>query len=146
MRHEKPEAVSFGRAISDVDGTRHTRNDYGSDLRPGSLAVVVEVDPGKGLACDFDGVRHVFGPRGLADLGLAYALSCHRFQGSHARVVVVSLADAAMLDPNWLYNAITSAEETVVLVGTGGILEQAAERPPAFERRITGYRFDLEGA
>ncbi|RYB04455.1 hypothetical protein D3272_13545 [Lichenibacterium ramalinae] len=33
----------------------------------------------------------------MADLRLAYALSCHRAQGSQARLVVASLADTPML-------------------------------------------------
>jgi exodeoxyribonuclease V alpha subunit len=136
-------AGAFGEVFSVGDPVIHVRNDYEADLRNGSLGVVLEADPARGLVCGFDGVAHRFGRAAVADLRLAYALSCHRAQGSQARLVVVSLADTPMLDPNWLYTALTRAEETVVLVGTPGILGRVMTRPPAHERRVTGCAFEI---
>jgi exodeoxyribonuclease V alpha subunit len=76
-------------------------------------------------------------------VSLAYAVSCHRAQGSQARAVVVSLLDAPNVEPTWVYTALTRAEESVVLVGSAEDLTKALSRLPAHELRLTGCAFDL---
>ncbi|MFC6745641.1 ATP-binding domain-containing protein [Methylobacterium persicinum] len=72
-------------------------------------------------------------------------MSCHKAQGSQARVVVISLVDAPNMDPTWLYTAVTRAVESAVIVGEERVLVDVMRRVPAFERRVTGCRFDLSG-
>ncbi len=134
----------FGNLFGVGDPVTFLRNDYALGLRNGSLGRVVFIDQEAGsVACDFDGEEVSFADRDLIDLALAYAVTCHRAQGSQARAVVVALLDAPNVDPTWVYTALTRAEETAVIVGTTRVLERALGRTPAYARRLTGCTFDL---
>ncbi|GJD31212.1 ATP-dependent RecD-like DNA helicase [Methylobacterium adhaesivum] len=120
------------------------RNDYEKGLRNGSLGHVTAVDEDLGtVTCEFDGETVTLTDKDLFDLALAYAVSCHRAQGSQARTVVVALIEARNMDPTWVYTALTRAEEAVVLVGSEEALKAAMSRPPAHARRMVGCTFDL---
>lgn len=71
------------------------------------------------------------------DVELAYAITCHRSQGSSAKNVVVVLENCALATREWLYTAITRATELVVLVG-----DDAQIGPTVLRRtqRVTGFR------
>ncbi|TXN72197.1 AAA family ATPase [Methylobacterium sp. WL6] len=128
------------------DPVTFMRNDYEKGLRNGSLGHVTAIDEDLGtVTCQFDGETVTLTDRDLFDLSLAYAVSCHRAQGSQARSVVVSLIDARNMDPTWVYTALTRAEESVVLVGPWTVLKAAMSRPPAHARRLVGCTFDLTG-
>jgi len=63
----------------------------------------------------------------LDEIGLAYAISVHKSQGSQYRAVVMPIHPShyLMLRRNLLYTAITRAERVCVLVGTKNALQQA---------------------
>ncbi|ANY77107.1 hypothetical protein BB934_01805 [Microvirga ossetica] len=126
----------------------HRRNDYQRGLYNGSLGVVKSIDPNtKSLVATFDGDEegeHVFNSGETIDLSLAYALTCHRAQGSQARRIVIALMPSRLLDPSWLYTAVTRAENQVVIVGSVDTIADALKVPWAAERRRVGLRW-LEG-
>lgn len=127
----------------------HLRNDYERGLRNGSMGRVVAVDEdGHGLSARFDGIDRdlTFGRDRLIDLALGYAVTAHRAQGSQARRVLIPLSDSAWIDPTWIYTALTRAEEQAVFVGMPEDLAAALGRMPAYERRISNLRIDLEQA
>lgn len=129
----------FGNEFAVGDPVTFLRNDYDLDLRNGSLGRVTAIDTDAGtLVCDFGGRSLAFGDRDLVDLALAYAVTCHRAQGSQARSVIVSCVEAMNLDRSWLYTAVTRAVERVVVVGQRDVFERALSRPPAHSRRRTG--------
>lgn len=59
-----------------------------------------------------------------ANLALAYALSCHKMQGSEARVIVLPLHKSFGSFPSreWIYTAFSRAKEILITVGTIGTL------------------------
>ncbi|MGU3403760.1 AAA family ATPase [Methylobacterium brachiatum] len=133
-----------GNVFTTGDPVSFQRNAYESGLRNGSLGIVTGVDPDtRSVTCSFDGEEHQFAGGALIDLALAYAITCHRAQGSQARAVVISLVDAPNVDPSWLYTALTRAEEVAVLVGEEAALATIMKRAPAFQRRLTGCDFPL---
>jgi exodeoxyribonuclease V alpha subunit len=71
----------------------------------------------------FDGERHSFEMAELGRINLAYALTCHKLQGSQAPRVVVALEPSSLLEPSWLYTAVTRAERQAVLVGPSEVLD-----------------------
>jgi exodeoxyribonuclease V alpha subunit len=123
----------------------HRRNDYQRGLFNGSLGVVKSIDPNtKSLVATFHGDdegEHVFNSGETIDLSLAYALTCHRAQGSQAKRIVVALPPSRLLDPSWLYTAVTRAEKQVVIVGSPDTIAQALQVPWAAERRQVGFRW-----
>jgi exodeoxyribonuclease V alpha subunit len=89
----------------------------------------------------FDGDEHVFPAEDLADLSLGYALTCHRAQGSEADYVIVALPTSRLLDPSWLYTAVTRARQQVIIVGQPETMQEALRRPYADERRTSGLQW-----
>ena len=116
-----------------------TRNRYRDGLFNGLLGKVTDLDPTGNVKVLWDGEDE---PRMLdrdaaTDCELAYAITCHRAQGSAATVVLVILENIPLVTREWLYTAITRARETVVIVGDTIDLEKAIARRT---KRATGFR------
>lgn len=116
-----------------------TRNRYADGLFNGLLGRVVDIDHVGDVHIHWDGEAH---PRQLdkaagADIELAYAITCHRAQGSAAAAVIVMVEDSPLVTREWLYTAITRAKETVILVANPKDLSGAVARRSS---RMTGFR------
>ncbi len=74
----------------------------------------------------------------------AYALTCHKMQGSQAAAGIVIIEPTRLVDPSWIYTAITRFERQCVVVGDAAMLEKGLVRTPAARRRVTGFRLELE--
>ena len=77
------------------------------------------------------------------DLTLAHAITCHKLQGSQAARVVVPIYESRVLDPSWVYTAITRAERQVILVGDLTVLRLALRRSRTAENRRVGFAWPL---
>jgi exodeoxyribonuclease V alpha subunit len=96
------------------------RNNYDKDLFNGDIGAVLAIDGVKGtLTAEFDGAQHTFERNEFGDLGLAYAISIHKSQGSEYPIVIVPLLKAhfVMLQRNLIYTAITRGRKKVFIVG-----------------------------
>ncbi len=130
---------SLGDIFSAGEPLLHCRNNYKRGLFNGSMGIVRRIDRvERQIVATFDGEEHVFAVEDLVDLALGYALTCHRAQGSEADYVIVALPPSRLLDPSWLYTAITRARKQVVIVGQPGTMTDALQRPYADERRAVG--------
>jgi exodeoxyribonuclease V alpha subunit len=107
------------------------RNDYDLGVFNGDIGRIVAVDP---LASTVDvayatGVaREVRYPReSLADLGLAYAITVHKSQGSEFPVVIIPICAQhhAMLFRDLVYTALTRARRLAIFVGSRHALRRA---------------------
>jgi exodeoxyribonuclease V alpha subunit len=120
------------------------RNDYPRGLFNGQIGKVKSIPDGPGerwLEVLFDGESS---PRtlqleDLMDLTLAHGITCHKLQGSQAARVVVPIYETRLLDPSWIYTAITRAERQVILVGDLNVLQLALKRPWTSENRRVGF-------
>jgi len=125
-----------------------TKNHYASGLINGMLGVVKDIQDEVLIAWDGDALDPKTGqpmlrsvpPAVSIDIKLAYAITCHKSQGSSARVVIVALEDTKLLTREWLYTAITRARQQVVIVGTREHLANAINRRTA---RITGFNIEV---
>jgi exodeoxyribonuclease V alpha subunit len=140
-RREKDEIKGYLENLFSVgDPVVHLENDYRRTLFNGMLGTVRTVDTMKrSVEVSFDGSIHVFERDSLMRLGLAYAITCHKLQGSQAARVVIALEPTRLVEPSWLYTAVTRAERQVVLVGSNTMLEQAIQREFAWKTRYVGY-------
>lgn len=118
------------------DQVIQTRNDYlldeGRGVMNGECGRVASIGE-DGLVVCFDpgpDERRVrYSPSAAKGLRLAYALTCHKAQGSEWAWVVV-LAHSThtqMLSRGWLYTAVTRAKTGVVLVGDRVGVERAVK-------------------
>jgi exodeoxyribonuclease V alpha subunit len=124
------------------------RNDYSRGLFNGQIGQVQSIPDSPGerwLEVLFDGESS---PRtlqleDLMDLTLAHAITCHKLQGSQAARVVVPIYESRVLDPSWVYTAITRAERQVILVGDLTVLRLALRRSRTADNRRVGFAWPL---
>ncbi len=76
------------------------------------------------------------------DLALGYACSCHKLQGSSAKIVIVCLDEYpgatgpfGVCDRGWAYTAITRAEEICFLVGKRVTLDRMRQKVAIHSRK-----------
>jgi exodeoxyribonuclease V alpha subunit len=136
----------FGEWFSAGEPCVFRRNDYGRGLFNGLMGTVVQVDTEeRSVTALFDGYDepHRIERDDLIDLQLAYAITCHRGQGSQAPCVIIPLYRTRLLDPCWLYTAVTRAQRQVVLIGSTDVLREGlAARSAAMSRKV-GFEWDV---
>jgi exodeoxyribonuclease V alpha subunit len=103
------------------DRVMQMRNDYDKDVFNGDVGQVARLDAEAGeLVVRFDDREVIYETDDLDELGLAYAATVHKSQGSEypAVVVPVHTQHFVMLQRNLLYTAVTRGKRLVVLVGS----------------------------
>jgi exodeoxyribonuclease V alpha subunit len=110
-------------------------NHYKHGLANGQLGRVVSLDPITVL-WDSEHAPRVVHEDYRADVLSAWAITCHKSQGSDAARVVVALDSKTMLTRQWLYTAVTRARTQAVLVGPREMIAQAVAR---VAERTTGF-------
>ncbi len=121
------------------------RNNYDKSLFNGDIGKVTSTDPETGhLVATFDGESHDFSRADLSDLGLAYAISIHKSQGSEYPAVIIPLLKGhfMMLQRNLIYTAITRGKKRVYLVGEPAAYAMAVRNSES-KSRITHLREKL---
>ncbi|MCF6284831.1 MAG: ATP-dependent RecD-like DNA helicase [Candidatus Hydrogenedentes bacterium] len=109
------------RDLRQGDKVMQLRTNYELEVANGDVALISRVDEVmKEVEVAYDGERRVlYGFDELDDLGLAYAMTVHKSQGSEYPAVVIPMLSQhyMMLQRNVLYTAITRGKRLVVLVG-----------------------------
>lgn len=116
------------RILREGDRVIQLRNNYDKGVFNGSIGRIVTVDPQKGrVTAAFEETHAEYDQAELDEVGLAYAISVHKSQGSQYPAVIMPIHPQhyLMLRRNLLYTAITRAERVCVLVGTKAALQQA---------------------
>ncbi len=117
-----PRPLPAGSRFKTGDKVIQTRNRYDLDLMNGDMGFVLEVATAtRSITVDFGKDA---GPLEMPllenELDLAYAITCHKFQGSEARIVLIPIHRAfgpLILQRNWLYTAVSRARELCILIG-----------------------------
>ena len=141
-----------------IDGVRfkvgdkviQTKNQYDLDIINGDIGYVRDIDArDRTITVAFENPERVVQvPLHQNDLELAYAITCHRFQGSEARIVVVPVHRCfgpLIFQRNWAYTAISRAREVCVLVGQRDEFTKAIKRNQQ-QKRFTGLLRFLGGS
>jgi len=107
-----------------------TRNHYKHGVVNGQLGRVTRIYPQIEITWDGDDpiTSKPVAPEMSLDVSLAYAITCHKSQGSASPAVIVALEDAPMITREWLYTAITRARQHVLIVGELGDLSKIIKR------------------
>ncbi|MFC7688695.1 ATP-binding domain-containing protein [Paeniroseomonas aquatica] len=102
-------------------------NHYKYGLANGQLGRVTSINP---VQIQWDGSDHSFEVNEdyRGDVVSAWAITCHKSQGSEARRVIIALDSKRMLTRQWLYTAVTRAQEQAVLVGPGELFNLAIQQ------------------
>ncbi len=116
------------RTLREGDRVIQLRNNYDKGIFNGSIGRIVNINSEKArVRVMFEEAHAEYELAELDELGLAYAISVHKSQGSQYPAVVMPVHSShyVMLRRNLLYTAITRAERVCVLVGTRSALQQA---------------------
>jgi exodeoxyribonuclease V alpha subunit len=116
------------RILREGDRIIQLRNNYDKGIFNGSIGRIISVDTARGrITAAFEEAHADYDQSELEEIGLAYAISVHKSQGSQYPAVVIPVHPShyLMLRRNLLYTAITRAERVCVLVGTKSALQQA---------------------
>jgi exodeoxyribonuclease V alpha subunit len=121
------------------DKVIQTRNQYDLDIINGDIGYVRDIDGrDRTITVAFENPERVVQvPLHQNDLELAYAITCHKFQGSEARIIVVPVHRSfgpLIMQRQWLYTAVSRAREVCVLVG------QREEIPKIIQRNAPQRR------
>lgn len=120
-----------------------TRNDYDIGVMNGDLGTVMGETQERELQADFSG-RKITIPRGyLQNIDLAYAITCHKSQGSEFERVIIPVTQSRLMDRTLLLTAVSRGQKQVFLVGDRSVFENAVTSPPMSRRRQVGLRHHL---
>src|SRR5437879_7495698 len=147
FRPGEPSVERFGWRVRIRDKVIQTENDYDKDVFNGDVGIIERIDMvEQQVAVRFDQrlVKYDFGE--LDEIGLAYAVTIHKSQGSEFPAVVIPLATQhyMLLQRNLIYTGITRGKKLVVVIGQKKALGIAVrnDRP---QRRYSGLLASLRG-
>lgn len=123
------------------DKVIQTRNNYELGVMNGAIGIVTAIGTRRGeMRIRFDGIdiELASGSEALRDLSLAYALTCHRFQGSEVpcAVLIIHKSHTFMHHRNLFYTGVTRARKTAIIVGDSWGMRNCAQKEQV-ERRKT---------
>lgn len=101
------------------------KNNYQKGIMNGDIGYIQGIDPGysKTIKVQFESPdRIVEIPMYGKDnnLQLAYAITCHKYQGSENKIIIIPIHrcfGSLIMQRNWLYTAISRASELCILIG-----------------------------
>ncbi len=139
------ELVRGQRAFRCGDRVLQLRNNYDKDVFNGDLGRITSFDlEDEVLLAEFDGREVEYGFDELDEIGLAYAISVHKSQGSEYPAVVMPVVTPhyMLLQRNLIYTGLTRARRLAVLVGSRRALrmglanERGRQRNTALDVRL----------
>ncbi len=124
----RQEVQRFGRLFRQGDKVMQVRNNYDLDVFNGDIGQILDL-PAEGPATVlFDGRSVEYTLDQLDQLEPAFAITCHKSQGSEFPAVILPLFNSQylMLRRNLVYTAFTRARQVLVALGEWSALQRAA--------------------
>jgi exodeoxyribonuclease V alpha subunit len=116
-----------------------TKNDWDLGVMNGDLGTALANEEGGALRVRFDEGEKVLPAESLAgDVELAYAITCHKAQGSQFQTVIVPVTPSQLLDRTLLLTAVSRAQQQAVIIGEPAVFAEAVARQPASLARTVG--------
>lgn len=132
----------IGNRIAIGDPVINTKNIYKDGLSNGMLGYVRKISRSPfRISVEFDGrkERYDYTSSNIINLEPAYCLTGHKLQGSQAHRGVIVLDPCRLIEPCWIYTAITRFVHQVVIVGSPETLRAGIEATPSWQRRVTAF-------
>jgi exodeoxyribonuclease V alpha subunit len=120
-----------------------TRNDYDIGVMNGDLGNIIgETESGE-LEAEFNGRRTAVSKDYIPNVDLAYAITCHKSQGSQFERVIIPVVASKLLDRTWLTTAVSRGQKQVFLIGNRLVFDRSVAAPPVSNQRQVGLRHHL---
>jgi len=105
----------------------------------GDIGLIVNILPARNqIIIDFQNPsRTVAVPLRKNNLKLAYCITCHRFQGSEAPVIIIPVHSGFnfFVDQPWIYTAISRAQQICITVGEFSAIRNAIKKEQSTKRK-----------
>ncbi len=127
----KAQLERFGRMYREGDKVMQVRNNYDLDVFNGDIGLLKTLDEqALTVRVDFGGREVEYGLDQLDQLEAAFAITCHKSQGSEFPAVILPLFSSQfmMLRRNLVYTAFTRAKQVLVVLGETRALQTAVSR------------------
>jgi exodeoxyribonuclease V alpha subunit len=137
-----PSIQRFGWTFRVGDKVMQLVNDYDKDVFNGDIGRIVSIDEAdQEVVIRFEDRDVAYDMGELDELGLAYATTVHKSQGSEYPAVIlpIHMQHYMLLQRNLLYTAITRARKLLVVVGSRKALAVAIQKADS-GKRITMLR------
>jgi exodeoxyribonuclease V alpha subunit len=122
------------------------KNNYDLHIFNGDMGYIISIDHKKyEMTCEFSGKEVQIPFDCLSDLGLAYAITIHKSQGSQSPAIVIPLSPQhyPMLQRNLFYTGITRAKKLAIVIGNRASIFNAVKNNDS-NKRITRLKFLLQ--
>lgn len=130
-RSELKAEIRFGqRLYREQDKVVMLHNDYAAGYHNGDIGVISLIPDNKTMCIKIEGMEKELKITGdkLDDVGLAYAMTVHKSQGSEFKTVIMVLPyREAMLKRNLLYTGVTRAKKSLILLSEPQAVYKAIE-------------------
>jgi exodeoxyribonuclease V alpha subunit len=136
-RDRKRELQRFGRVYRQGDKVMQIKNNYDLNVFNGDIGILERIDDETDtLYVEFDDRRVEYGLDDVDQLQPAFAITCHKSQGSEFPAVVLPLSGShfMMLRRNLVYTAFTRAKQMLVAIGEQRALQMAVSNPGSGDR------------
>lgn len=93
----------------------------------GNIGIVKDIQPDY-MIIDFNTIGEIVVPqKHWKHIALGYAATCHKFQGSQTKIIIIGIdfRAFALLNKEWIYTALTRAQEYCVLCAENKALRYA---------------------
>jgi exodeoxyribonuclease V alpha subunit len=132
------------------DKVINMKNDYDKNIINGDIGYVQEIyDIQLKIIVQFENPeREVTLHLHDNDLQLAYAITCHKYQGSESRVVILPIHPCfapILMQRNWLYTAVSRAKELCIIIGQKQEIPRIIQRNKQIQRYTGLTSFLTEG-
>ena len=142
-----PTITRYGTSFSEGDKVIQQVNNYDKEVFNGDIGVIAHVDTEEGeVLIRYDEREVHYESHQLDEVGLAYAVTIHKSQGSEYPVVVLPIAmqHYTLLQRNLLYTGVTRGKQLVIVIGQPKAVAMAVKNKQA-ERRLTKLAKRLGG-
>ncbi len=136
----------FGTTFAINDKVIQHVNNYDKDVFNGDIGIITDIDlEENSVRVNFDGHIVNYDFHELDEIGLAYATSIHKSQGSEYKAVVIPIATEhyMLLARNLLYTALTRGKQLVVIIGQTKALAMAVKNA-SVKTRMTNLQSRLQ--
>ena len=127
--------------------TTYNEEDEITPIFNGNIGIVLSIDDKGNSLVNFEGIGKVIMDKNQSkNLELAYALGCHKMQGSSGRTVIVGIDNGSyiMNTCELLYTAITRAEKYCVLIAHNNAIKKCISNKEVNKKQTLLQRFLLE--